>query len=238
MEDAVNPDVGSAPAAVETPSSEPVSSTPAPTSSAPTENAIPYSRVKEMVSKRERELSERYERELAAYKKQAEGWGEFTSVWKRSLGLEQPPKPEYVDKNTFETQLNERIKSLEQKNRAEREYEKASAQLEQAKAKYPDAFNVIGFEDYCIEQYRQDPNKSLLAIADEAAAKQKKYFETLLAKQQAEYAKNKEEAAKTVPVKSGGGVAAVAPAKEKLPKTRAERETYIQRKLRSYKNGE
>lgn len=238
MEDVVTQDAGSAPAAAET-SSPAQSSTPAPVSSSPqSENQIPYSRVKEMLSKHEQKIRGEYEPRLKQFEQQASGWSEFSNTMLKGLGLKQDPKPEYVDKATFEKWQKEFTSSLETKSRQERELERAQTQLEQAKAKYPEAFEVMGFESHVIDEWQKNPNKNLLAIAEESAAAQKKYFETLFAKRQADYAKQKEEAAKTQPIKSGGGTSSAAPSKDKMPSGRSERASYLQKKLRALKNGE
>lgn len=200
------------------------------------ENPIPHYRHKEMLDRALAGERKQWESKLAAIEKKYEGMSGYKDFAEkqlestiRALGWKEEEKPELVDKKALQAELN----NLKQEWQYQQEEAKLSSQISAAKEKYPKYFEFPGFLEGCISQWSSNKGKTMPQIIEENVNAYKKHLDSL----KQEYAKTKEEAAKTQVVKAGGGTGAGAP----KPGTKAPRRgdpgraDYLRKKIAALK---
>lgn len=218
IEGAVTQDVESA-ATETTPTPEPtgesVAATPATPSPAParsgTENAIPHWRVEEM-RKRDREELAQLRQQMQQYQGVLDKVNNGFTAFGKGLGFIQDEKPEYVDKRTYQEQLQSLEQKLSNQYRQELAVRELQSAWKQTEAKHSKWAKVPGFREACLNQYAEQTNRDLSEIADDVAGQYAKMF--AMAQAEAEQAKVAE-MQKTKVVKPGGGAGSPVPAAEK-----------------------
>lgn len=202
------------------------------------DNPIPHYRHKEMLERAVQSERQRYEQELASLRKQydgMQGYKQFAETQlestMRALGLKEDPKPEFVDKKSFEQTLQKELQTLKQDWQLQQEESKLRSQLQAAKDKYPQMFKFKGFESGCLQDYVTEKGKSFPEIVEENV----KAYQAQLDALKTEYAKAKADAAQTKVIKSGGGTGGGSSTPSKAPRSGQERVDYLRKKIAELK---
>jgi hypothetical protein len=193
------------------PSAASASVTPPQAVRSPQDNPIPYSRVKEMIAKRDKELE--------AVRAEASQYKEFLRNSQQGIlkafGLQQEEKPSYIDQKTFEEKYNS-LKSEFQQTLEQREMvQQARLGWREVSSKHSGWASWPGFREAVLNQWGSDPSKEMSEVADEIVSSMEKELAKRQAAATQEYGEKKASAPKVV--KSGGGAGSPASKDDKMP---------------------